>query len=102
MIFKDPFNYYWAREILILVMILLGSIASYAYKMINGEKFSFWMLISQILVSIFAGAFVYLAAIYYQWSTEYAGGVAGIAGWSGAEFVKLIEKKLRRKIDDEK
>ncbi|EQC1055111.1 MULTISPECIES: phage holin family protein [Providencia] len=99
--YKDPFSYSWARELLIVIMTLLGSIASYAYKIINGEKFSLWMFIAQALVSVFAGSFVFLAASYFQWAPEYAGGIAGIAGWSGAEFVKTIERKFKRKLGDE-
>lgn len=91
----------WFREALIFVMTILGVAASYAYKVLNGEKFSMRTFILQAIVAIFAGALVFLAASYYQWVPELAGGMAGFAGWSGAELIKTIEKRILKRISND-
>ena len=91
----------WKHETTILaaIMTLIGTIASYAYRVLNGEKFSFKTLALEGLVSIFSGAMVLLAAKYYAWDPEIAGGIAGLAGWSGAELIKVIEKVLIKRAE---
>lgn len=98
---RDPNNYSWFREVLILLMTILGVAASYAYKVLNGEKFSWRTFILQAIVAVFAGAIVFLASSYYEWVPEIAGGAAGFAGWSGAELIKTIEKRFLRKVSGE-
>lgn len=98
---RDPNNYSWFRELLILLMTMLGVAASYAYKVLNGERFSWRIFILQAIVAVFAGSMVFLASSYYQWVTEIAGGAAGFAGWSGAEFIKVLEKRLMRRVSNE-
>ena len=44
---------------------------------------------------------VYLASSYYEWVPELAGGIAGLAGWSGAELIKTLEKRFLRKVSGE-
>lgn len=99
--YKDPGNYNWLVGMLISIMTLLGTAASCAYKVLNGEKISWGFFFLQVIVSIFAGAMVYLASSYYQWVPELAGGIAGLAGWSGAELIKTFEKRLLRKVSDD-
>ena len=99
--YKDPHNLNWFRELLILLMTMLGVAASYAYKVLNGEKFSWRTFFLQAIVAVFAGAIVFLASSYYQWVPEIAGGAAGFAGWSGAELIKTLEKRLLRKASGE-
>ncbi|AKJ41471.1 phage holin family protein [Pragia fontium] len=96
---KEPQNYLSLSYILVLVMTLLGAIASYAYRILNGEEFRWSILLLQATVAIFAGALVLLAASYYHWAAELAGGIAGLAGWSGAEFIKILEKRFLKRID---
>ena len=91
--YKDPHNLNWFRELLILLMTMLGVAASYAYKVLNGEKFSWRTFCLQAIVAVFAGAIVFLASSYYQWVPEIAGGAAGFAGWSGAELIKTLERE---------
>lgn len=99
--YQDPGNHSWLVGILISIMTPLGTAASCAYKMLNGEKISWGFFFLQVIVSIFAGAMVYLASSYYQWVPELAGGIAGLAGWSGAELIKTLEKRLLRKVSDD-
>ncbi|WP_368877291.1 holin [Providencia vermicola] len=73
---RDPNNYSWFREVLILLMTMLGVAASYAYKVLNGERFSWRTFILQAIVAVFAG-------------------------WSGAELIKTIEKRFLRKVSGE-
>ncbi|MEY8501355.1 phage holin family protein [Proteus faecis] len=99
--YKDPNNYNWLVGVLISVMTLLGTAASCAYKALNGEHISWGVFFLQVIVSIFAGAMVYLASSYYEWVPELAGGIAGLAGWSGAELIKTLEKRFLRKVSGE-
>jgi hypothetical protein len=41
---------------------------------------------------------VALTASYFNWEFEFAGGVAGVAGWSGTVLIKALENKLIRKV----
>ncbi|GKX62440.1 phage holin family protein [Pragia fontium] len=95
---KEPQNYSSFSYVLILVMTLLGAVASYAYRILNGEEFRWSILLLQAIVAIFAGALVLLAASYYTWAAEFASGIAGLAGWSGAEFIKVLEKRFLKRI----
>lgn len=65
--------------------------------MLNGNKFNVWILFAQIFISIFAGTLVVLAASYFDWDFELAGAIAGLAGWSGAAFIKVLEEQLLKK-----
>ena len=99
---KDPNQFNVFSHLLVLIMTLLGAVASYAYRILNGEEFRWSILCLQALVSIFAGSLVLLASSYYGWASEIAGGTAGLAGWSGAEFIKTLEKRfLKRTESDE-
>lgn len=85
---------------LVLIMTLLGTLASYAYKVLSGHKFHWQILLLQSFVSVFAGALVLMAALYYEWRPELAGGISGLAGWSGAGFIKSLESALLRRMED--
>ena len=65
-------------------MTLLGAIASYSFKVLNGETFSWRTLFLQLFVSIFAGLTMVMIALHYDWPSEVMGGVCGMAGWSGS------------------
>ena len=47
------------------VMTLVGAVASYSYKVLNGDLFSWRTLCLQIIVSIFAGLLMGMIASYY-------------------------------------
>ena len=94
---KEPDNINWYVVVYLFFVTLLGSLASYCYHVINGNKFNLMILIAQIFISIFAGALVVLAASYFNWQFELAGGIAGLAGWSGATLIKALEERLLKK-----
>lgn len=94
---KDPENINWAVVFYLLIVTTLGSIAGYAYRVSKGDKFNLWSLIAQMLISIFAGALIFFVSSYFGWEFEIAGGLSGLAGWSGATFIKALEDRLVRK-----
>ncbi|MCX8633754.1 phage holin family protein [Gilliamella sp. B3927] len=94
---KDPDNVNWTVVVYLFFVTLLGSLSSYCYQFLNGNKFHIWVLVAQIFISIFAGTLVVLAASYFNWDFELAGGIAGLAGWSGAALIKALEERLIRK-----
>lgn len=94
---KDPENIRSYAVIYLFILTIFGSIASYSYHLINGEKFRISVLICQILVSAFAGTLVVLGASFFNWPFELAGGVAGLSGWSGATLIKALEERLMKK-----
>ena len=94
---KDPDNIKWTVIVYLFLVTTLGSLASYCYHILNGDKFRIGTLISQIFISTFAGALVVLAASFFNWEFELAGGVAGLAGWSGANLIKALEERLIKK-----
>ena len=98
---KDPNNVNWTVVVYLFVVTLLGSLASYCHQVLNGNKFNVWILFAQIFISIFAGLLVVLGASYFNWEFELAGGVAGLAGWSGATLIKILEEKLLKKAKGE-
>ncbi|HHR5910307.1 TPA: phage holin family protein, partial [Providencia alcalifaciens] len=85
--YKEPNNINLLTVMLVSLMTLLGSIASYANKVLKGEPFRLGLFIAQVIISMFAGSMVLLAASYFIWQPEIAGGVAGMAGWTGAAGV---------------
>lgn len=97
---RDPEVGQLALLILVFLMTLLGTCASYAYKVLAGERFHWQILLLQAFVSVFAGSLVLMAAIYYGWAPELAGGISGLAGWSGAGFIKAMEKRLFRQLGE--
>ncbi|WP_241726486.1 phage holin family protein [Proteus columbae] len=99
--YKDPSNINGLTALLVSLMTLFGSIASYANKVLKGEPFRFGILIAQIIVSMFAGMFVLLGASYFQWQPEVAGGIAGMAGWMGSAFISALVKLFLRKVAGE-
>lgn len=94
---KEPDNINWFVAFLLLMMTLIGSLASYAYQLINGHKFNILVLLAQIIVSIFSGSIMFLIASALSWDFEWAGGLCGLAGWSGAAFIKALEERLLKK-----
>lgn len=94
---KDPDNISWYVVAYLFFITFLGSLASYCYNIINGNKFNLIILIAQIFISIFAGALVVLTASYFNWQFELAGGIAGLAGWSGATLIKALEERLLKR-----
>ncbi|WP_347252922.1 phage holin family protein [Leminorella grimontii] len=84
----------WKNDTALLaaVMAVLGAIASYSNQILQGEKFRWSTLFLKAIVAVFCGAMVVLAGSYYQWNPEFSGGVAGLSGWFGVEFIKVLEK----------
>lgn len=91
---KDPDNVNWYVVIYLFIITALGSLANYFYNVLKGNKFRIGILIAQMLISAFTGALAILAASYFDWRFELAGGIAGLAGWSGATLIKTLEEKL--------
>ncbi|MEX2986837.1 phage holin family protein [Serratia fonticola] len=81
-------------------MTLLGTIANYAWRIINGEQFRWSFFLLKILISVFAGALVLLLASYSSWAAEIAGGIAGLAGWSGAEAIRMVESRFLKRLGE--
>ncbi len=99
---KEPQEFNLIGNILIFIMTILGATASYAYRILKGEEFRWSILFLQAIVAVFAGALVMLTASYYSWAAEAAGGISGLAGWSGAEFIKTLEKRFLSRIKGER
>lgn len=99
--FNNDTNRYFVTLVLVLIMTLLGSLANYSYKVISGERFRIGMLLLQCVVSVFSGALVLMAAIYYGWNPEIAGGLSGLAGWSGAGFISVLEKTFLKRVGND-
>ncbi|EPR9075814.1 phage holin family protein [Cronobacter sakazakii] len=78
-------------------MTLVGAIASYSFKVLNGESFSWRTMCLQLIVSIFAGLIMTMIAIHYNWPQEVMGGVCGMAGWSGSSLIKALENRFLNK-----
>lgn len=82
---------------LAICMTLLGGLAAYAYKVINGERFSWRTLCLQLIVSIFAGVMMMLIAKNYEWPQEITGAICGMAGWSGSSLIKSLEARFLKR-----
>jgi len=79
-------------------MTIIGAIASYSYKVLKGEVFSWRTLCLQLIVSIFAGLTMALFAVHYAWPPEVMGAACGLAGWAGSSFIKSLEKRFLNKV----
>ncbi|RDK96719.1 phage holin family protein [Enterobacillus tribolii] len=99
---KEPDSFSMIGSVIVVAMTLLGTLANYAWRILNGERFRLSFFLLKICISIFAGALVLLAASYSNWEAEIAGGVAGLAGWSGAEAIRIIEKRFLSRLRRDK
>lgn len=97
---KTPAAIEMTSVILMFIMCLLGSLASYCYRVLNGQKFRPGILGLQIVISFFAGSLVFMAAWYFEWHQAIGGGLSGLAGWSGAALVKAVEKRFLSKVSE--
>ncbi|WP_409455928.1 phage holin family protein [Pseudescherichia sp.] len=79
-------------------MTIIGAIASYSFKVLGGEVFSWRTLCLQLIVSIFAGLTMALIAVHYSWPPEVMGATCGLAGWAGSSFIKSLEKRFLSKV----
>ncbi len=95
---KEPESVSILGIVLVFIMTLLGTVANYAWQIMNGEQFRWSFFFLKIMISVFAGALVLLLASYSSWAAEIAGGIAGLAGWSGAEAVKIIEARFLKRL----
>lgn len=95
---KNPDNINWYAIVYLFFLTLLGALASYCYHIMNGDKFRIGTLIAQIFISTFSGSLVVLGASLFSWDFELAGGIAGLAGWSGATLIKTLEERLIKKV----
>ncbi|UPQ70551.1 phage holin family protein [Kluyvera ascorbata] len=84
-----------------LGMTLLGAVASYAYRVLSGDKFSWRTLCLQIIVAMFAGLLMALIASYYGWPVELTGCSCGLSGWAGQEFIKALDRRFLSKVSGE-
>lgn len=95
---KHPDVERFIMYLLVLLMSLLGALASYANRVLAGEQFRWTTLVLQAIVSIFAGSLVVMIAVLFDWEPELAGGISGLAGWSGAGFIKALEERLLSRV----
>lgn len=79
-------------------MTLFGTVASYAYRLLGGDPFSWRTLCLQIIVSMFAGFLMILMASYWGWPLEVMGCFCGLSGWAGPKFVMVLEKRFLNKV----
>lgn len=95
---KEPESFSVMGVVIVFIMTTLGTIANYAWRVINGEQFRWSFLLLKFAISIFAGSLVLLFASHMSWAAEIAGGIAGLAGWSGAEAVRVIESRFLKRL----
>ncbi|WP_459175753.1 phage holin family protein [Ewingella americana] len=98
---KEPETFSILGTVLVFIMTMLGTIANYAWRIMNGEQFRWSFFLLKMAISIFAGALVLLFASYSSWAAEIAGGFAGLAGWSGAEAIRIIEKRFLKRLGED-
>ncbi|KAB0556212.1 hypothetical protein [Pantoea stewartii] len=72
--------------LLAIIMTLVGSVAKYA----NRAETDKIRLVNHVLISLFAGAMMFLYGLHEEWSMYLLGIGCGLAGWQGAAIIKRI------------
>ena len=89
-----PDNTDYVAIAITLLFCIFGAIAKVSYDILTGKTFTFSALFLQLIVSLFAGSITVLIASHFNWSAEAAGGLAGMAGWTGATLIQTLEARL--------
>lgn len=82
-----------AAMVQIVAISILGGLAKYYNDLGRNRIAHTWFLFfAQVFTSALAGIITYLAGDYFNLSMSAVGAIAGVAGWSGAEFMKFLEQ----------
>lgn len=98
MAIKPPDDFDWSVLLWMLVVTIIGAIASYAFALIKGAKFEIITFVCHIVVSGFAGGLMFFIASHQGWVFEMAGIACGIAGWSGSTLVNALEGHIIKRL----
>lgn len=90
---RDPDNVNWFVVSYLFIITSIGSLASYCYRILNGDQFHIETLIVQIFIFTFADELVILAASYLNWAFKFAGSV----DWLDTTLVKAYKERLIKK-----
>ena len=79
---------------------LLGGMVSYFHRVQQGMKPSWVSIFAHMAVSGFAGLMCWLGCVQFDVPGPLTAICTGLAGHLGAEFIKILEKKLENKINE--
>jgi len=87
---EKEFVQYW----LPMITALWGGTVGYLRQVQKGKVFRFAAMIMHLAVSAFAGLMFWLLSVEYALSGPMAAIVSGMAGYMGAEAIKLLEDRV--------
>lgn len=91
----------WLHVWLATLTAMWGGLVSY-FRMINaGEKHSWLKATMHMSMSGFAGLICLLGCLHFEVQIYLTGILSGLAGHMGAEFIKVIEGRFKRRLESE-
>ena len=98
---RNPLDYPVKQWIFILLMAMLGGLASWYNKVKKGELVAtnLFALTGEFVVSALAGMLAFLVCDYFNMPVGITGAAAGLAGHAGARALSLLEAIMQKHIE---
>ena len=95
---KNPLDYPIRTWMFVLLMALLGGLASWVGKVRKGEvaAHNLFALIGEFVVAALAGLIAFLLCDYLDAPLGITGALSGLAGHAGAQALALFEAAVQR------
>ncbi|MFK3711821.1 hypothetical protein [Leclercia adecarboxylata] len=78
----------------------LGAAAHLANLYLSGTHLEPKLILSNLLISVFAAALMYLIALRLGWQVYGIGGGCGLSAWMGVKILAFFEGRFLRKFED--
>ena len=85
-------------EVVFVILASVGGVARYLSNYIKGEKFRLSMLVSNFILSGFAGLMFSLFGSSLGLSTEILFVLSGVGGFMSTEALKFLAQKIKKEI----
>lgn len=91
-------NFEWTHVWLAWLTALWGGVVSYLRHIQVGHQFSWASATMHMMMSGFAGLLCWLGCVQFEIPGALTAICTGLAGHMGAEFIKIVEMRFRKKI----
>lgn len=95
-----PERFFENAALLAALTALWGGIVSYFRRIQSGEKHSWLSAAMHMTVAGFAGLMCWLGCVQFDVPAPITAICTGLAGHTGAEFLRIIEERFRRALHD--
>ena len=90
----------WLHIWLATLTAMWGGLVSYFRQILAGEQHSWAKVFIHLSMSGFAGLICLLGCLHFNVPVYLTGILAGLAGHMGAEFIKIVERRFLKRLDE--